>query len=316
MDGKDDRRKRIQRLKKIILGTIAAAIVIPVVISICLLIRVISLNHTIQELEKRIEELSKEPMDEESGIYTTASIEESAREVIVSEALVEKTLAEDKAANVPEEEKKKIYLTFDDGPSSNTFEILDVLKEYDVKATFFVVGKTDEQSLLAYQRIVAEGHTLAMHSYSHKYGEIYASKESFVQDISRLQEHLYQVTGVWPRYYRFPGGSSNSVSRTDMHELIGYLDEVGITYYDWNVESGDAVSGQLSAEIIANNCLGKLDVLDECTILLHDAAEKDTTVEALSRVIEEVMEREDSVFLPITEETVPVQHVTGNNRSE
>ena len=316
MEGKDDRRKRIQRLKKIILGTIAAAIVIPVVISICLLIRVISLNNTVQELEKRIEELSRESVDEESGIYTTASVEESAREVIVPEALLEETSVEAGLLNTPEDGKKKIYLTFDDGPSSNTFEILDVLKEYDVKATFFVVGKTDEQSAKAYQRIVAEGHTLAMHSYSHKYGEIYASRENFVKDISRLQEHLYQVTGIWPRYYRFPGGSSNSVSRTNMQELIGYLDEVGITYFDWNVESGDAVSGYLSAETIAGNCLSKLDVLDECTILLHDAAEKDTTVEALSQIIEAIMEREDTVFLPITEETVPVQHVTGINRSE
>ena len=101
-----------------------------------------------------------------------------------------------------------------------------------------------------------------------------------------------------------------------MAEFACYLKMMDITYFDWNVESGDAVSGYLSAETIAGNCLSKLDVLDECTILLHDAAEKDTTVEALARVIEEIMAREDTVFLPITEETVPVQHVKGNNRSE
>lgn len=315
MEGNEARRKRVRRLKKMILGTVAAAIIIPVVTSICLWMKVIRLNNTVQELESRIEELSKEPVDEESGIYTTAMVEESAREVIETEALTEEVRTIE-AENREEDGKKKIYLTFDDGPSSNTFAILDVLKEYDVKATFFVVGKTDEQSVKAYQRIVAEGHTLAMHSYSHKYGEIYASEESFIEDLTMLQEYLYQVTGVWPRYYRFPGGSSNSVSNADMQELIGYLNQVGITYFDWNVESGDAVSGQLSPDVIAGNCLGKLEVLDECMILLHDAAEKDSTVEALPKVIEEIQKREDAVFLPITEETVPVQHVTGNNISE
>ena len=308
MEGNDDRRKRIRRLKKIILTTVAAAILIPIISSACLLVRVISLNQKVQELESRI--------DEVTGIYTTASVEESSREVLEPEALVEEVQVQEEPEEAGREDQKKIYLTFDDGPSSNTDKILDVLKQYDVKATFFVVGKTDEQSVRAYQRIVAEGHTLAMHSYSHKYGEIYASKESFIKDLTMLQEYLYQVTGVWPRYYRFPGGSSNAVSKADMQELIGYLNQVGITYFDWNVESGDAVSGQLSPEVIAGNCLGKLEVLDECMILLHDAAEKDTTVEALSQVIEEIQEREDAVFLPITEETVPVQHVTGNNISE
>lgn len=317
MEGNDDRRKRIRRLKKIILTTVAAAILIPIISSACLLVRVISLNQKVQELESRIEELSQVPeVDEVTGIYTTASVEESSREVLEPEALVEEVQVQEEPEEAGREDQKKIYLTFDDGPSSNTDKILDVLKQYDVKATFFVVGKTDEQSVRAYQRIVAEGHTLAMHSYSHKYGEIYASKESFIKDLTMLQEYLYQVTGVWPRYYRFPGGSSNAVSKADMQELIGYLNQVGITYFDWNVESGDAVSGQLSPEVIAGNCLGKLEVLDECMILLHDAAEKDTTVEALSQVIEEIQEREDAVFLPITEETVPVQHVTGNNISE
>lgn len=316
MEGTDARRKRIRRLKKLILGTIAAAIVIPVVTSICLLGRVLSLNHKVQELESRIEEMSKAPVDAVTGIYTTAVVEESSREVLKAEALMEEPAAEAEAEEAVAEAKKKVYLTFDDGPSSNTSAILDVLKEYDVKATFFVVGKTDEQSVQAYQRIVAEGHTLAMHSYSHKYSEIYESKESFIQDLSMLQEYLYQVTGVWPRYYRFPGGSSNAVSKVDMQELIHYLDQVGITYFDWNVESGDAVSGWVSPEVIKTNCLGKIEVFDECMILLHDAAEKDTTVEALPRVIEEILGRGDAVFLPITEETVPVWHVTGNNISE
>lgn len=316
MEGNAARKKRVQRLKKIILGTIAAAVVIPVLTSFCLLVRVIHLSNQVRELESRIEEMEKVPVDEVTGIYTTAVVEESSREVQAPEEILEISETEEQQSKEQREAKKEIYLTFDDGPSSNTAEILDILKEYDIKATFFVVGKTDEQSVQAYKRIVEEGHTLAMHSYSHKYSEVYASKESFISDLSMLQEYLYQVTGVWPRYYRFPGGSSNSVSQVDMQELIGYLDQAGITYFDWNVESGDAVNGFLSPDKIKSNCLGKIEIYNECMILLHDAAEKDTTVEALPQVIEEILGRGDAVFLPITEQTVPVQHVKGNNISE
>ena len=116
------------------------------------------------------EQLPTEEMQEEaSGVYETTKVEESVRDT--------ETKAEEPAKiNPVKSSGKKVYLTFDDGPSSNTDQILDILKDYDVKATFFVVGKTDERSVKAYQRIVEEGHTLAMHSYSHRYDEIYESK--------------------------------------------------------------------------------------------------------------------------------------------
>ena len=178
-----------------------------------------------------------------------------------------------------------------------------------------MVGKTDEHSVRAYQRIVEEGHTLAMHSYSHKYEEIYRSKESFAEDMASLQEYLYQITGIWPRYYRFPGGSSNLVSQTDMQELIGYLNESGITYFDWNVASGDAVSGYLSAETIAENCLNGIENKNISIVLMHDAAEKNTTVEALPEIIRVIRDRGDAVILPITDATTPVQHVTAGQNN-
>ncbi len=306
MEGTCDRRKRIRRLKKIILGTIIAAIVIPVTVSIILGARVMLLQGRISELEEALTQLQMES-EKESGIYTTAQIETSSRDEMETALLT---------GNEKEEEgkvwDKQIYLTFDDGPSRNTDRILDILKEYDIKATFFVVGKTDDTSVAAYQRIVAEGHTLAMHSYSHQYAEIYASEESFVQDLKMLQEYLYQTTGVWPRYYRFPGGSSNTVSQVDMQELIAYLEENNITYFDWNIASGDAVSGELPAETIVDNCVSKIDGISECMILMHDASDKNTTVEALPQIIEQIMDRGDAVFLPVTDDTLPVQHVTAN----
>ena len=295
-----NRSQRVKRLKKMILWTIALSILIPVIGCILLSVRVFQLKKQVAVLT---EQLPTEEMQEEaSGVYETTKVEESVRDT--------ETKAEEPAKiNPVKSSGKKVYLTFDDGPSSNTDQILDILKDYDVKATFFVVGKTDERSVKAYQRIVEEGHTLAMHSYSHKYDEIYESKEAFARDLNSLQEYLYETTGVWPRIYRFPGGSSNTVSKVDMQELIEYLTDIGITYFDWNVASGDAVSRTLPAETIVNNCLSGIEKQKESVILMHDASNKGTTIEALPQIIEAIQEQGDAELLPITDETVPVQHI-------
>lgn len=208
--------------------------------------------------------------------------------------------------------RHKVYLTFDDGPSIYTNDILDLLDEYGVKATFFVVGKEDERSREAIRRIVDEGHTLGMHSYTHKYAEVYASKEDFAADLTKLRDYLYDLTGVESRVYRFPGGSSNTVSPVSMQGLADYLDEQGIVFYDWNISSGDASSKQLSVDTLVRNCTEDLGKWDTTIILMHDSADKPTTVEALPVIIEQILAREDTVILPITEDTAPIQHINRN----
>lgn len=301
-----DRSKRVRRLKKMILGTIALLILIPTVLCIYLGVRVAGLKSQVKSLSLQLS--MQLQVDEESGVYEASGVEESVSPYDAAETDSESGTAETQEAS------RKIYLTFDDGPSVNTDEILDILKEYDIKATFFVVGRTDAGSVAAYKRIVEEGHTLAMHSYSHKYDEIYESKEAFVSDLTQLQEYLYEITGVWPRIYRFPGGSSNTVSKADMSELIRYLTNMGIVYYDWNVASGDAVSRTLSVETIVENCMTGINKQSESVVLLHDAANKKTTVEALPEIIEQVLAQGDAVFLPITDETVPVQHLAATEK--
>lgn len=300
-----NRSQRVKRLKKLILGAVALAILIPLLACIVLSVQVFQLKKQVAALKEQIPvETAEAEEEEDSGVYEMTKVEEAVRntETDAEEAEPAKT---DPAKG----SERQVYLTFDDGPSSNTDQILDILKEYDVKATFFVVGKTDERSVKAYQRIVDEGHTLAMHSYSHKYDEIYESKEAFAKDLNSLQEYLYETTGVWPRIYRFPGGSSNTVSKVDMQELIEYLTDIGITYFDWNVASGDAVSRTLPADTIVDNCLSGIEKQKESVILMHDASNKGTTVEALPRIIEAIQERGDTGILPITDETVPVQHI-------
>ncbi len=202
---------------------------------------------------------------------------------------------------------RRVYLTFDDGPSTNTDRILDILAQYGVKATFFVVGKegyTDQ-----YRRIVEDGHTLAMHSYSHRYNEVYASLDSYKADLTKLHDYLYELTGEDCRLVRFPGGSSNTVSKVSMWDLIDYLESEDMVYFDWNVSSGDSTGGKKSVDQLTNNVLENIGKYNNAVVLFHDAAGKTTTVDALAGIIEKILESDNTVLLPISEDTVKVQHL-------
>lgn len=202
---------------------------------------------------------------------------------------------------------KKVYLTFDDGPSSITSQILDVLDSYGVKATFFTVCHTDEEAIENMQRIVNDGHTIAIHSLTHSYSQVYASLSSFKEDVLGMQQFIYDNTGYKTFLYRFPGGSSNTIAKCDIGECINFLDDAGFEYFDWNVESGDATANMLPKDIIVNNVLSSLGDNEEYVVLMHDAEPKKTTLEALPEIIEGIQSRGYEI-LPITENTKPVHH--------
>ncbi|MCQ2494286.1 MAG: polysaccharide deacetylase [Lachnospiraceae bacterium] len=203
----------------------------------------------------------------------------------------------------------KVYLTFDDGPSEYTEQILDILDQYNVKATFFVIGREDEESLRLYKEIVDRGHTLGMHSYSHKYADIYKNKDAFIKDFEKIYTLLATATGTTPMYYRFPGGSSNTVSKIDMHVYTDYLTSRGITYFDWNVSSGDAISNGVPVEELIIGSTSDIQTRHTSVILFHDTTTKSTTVEALPIIIETILAMEDTAILPITSDTELVQHI-------
>ena len=204
--------------------------------------------------------------------------------------------------------QKKAYLTFDDGPSVNTEKILDILKEHNVRATFFVCGTVDGNENLRklYKKIVDEGHTIAMHSYSHRYGALYASPKSFEDDLDKIHSLIYNETGVDARLYRFPGGSGNTVSKHDMNDFIRILHSKGYEYQDWNVYPGNPEGTSIPAEKIISGILDRVDDNDSSIILLHDTGAKNTTVEALPKVIEGILEK-DIRLLPMSENTPLVQ---------
>lgn len=304
-------RKRIRRrLRLLMFIVLFSTTLILTILCVCLGVRLRMIKKELRDTLAMIDEMSADRMEDteeytvnqaEAALYTVSGVDESKR-----------TEVSDKDSMQEDEGVRKVYLTFDDGPSSNTGRILDILADYDVKATFFVVGKEEEEYQALYKRIVEEGHTLAMHSYSHKYNEIYQSVESYSADLSRLQEFLYDTTGVWCRYCRFPGGSSNTVSRVDMHELIAYLDDQDMSYFDWNISSGDAVSSYISSSDIVRNCTANLWKYDEAIILMHDASEKNSTVEALPRLIETIQAMEDTKLVPITDDTERIHHISND----
>ncbi len=300
----------MQRLKKMIVGIVAAGLVIPILCCVYLLYRLHGINGTLEDLSRRLDELEAGNQRLQTELQ---QLQEKVQETGQTSQIPEDASAQESTQPVAEEHSgqeqiHKVYLTFDDGPSIYTNDILDILDRYQVKATFFVVGKEGSNAEETLQRIVEDGHTLGMHSYSHKYKELYESMDSFTQDFEQIRDYIYQATGVESVYYRFPGGSSNTVSEIDMHEFIDYLDSQGVEYYDWNVSSGDGGSMKLSTDTLLENCTKDIDTRDTSIVLLHDSAEKPTTVEALPEIIENILARPDTVILPITENTKPVHH--------
>ena len=176
-------------------------------------------------------------------------------------------------------------LTFDDGPSANTDRVLEILDRYGIKATFFVVGKTGTADQERMRKIVEAGHTLAMHSWSHDYKKIYASVEAFLEDFYQLYQWIYEVTGVYPSVYRFPGGSINGYDRGVYQEIIAEMTRRGFVYFDWNASAQDATVHPRPASDIAADCLRGIG-RDLVVVLTHDSAARGTTVDALPAIIE------------------------------
>ncbi|MBQ6996980.1 MAG: polysaccharide deacetylase family protein [Oscillospiraceae bacterium] len=176
-----------------------------------------------------------------------------------------------------------IYLTFDDGPSQHTERLLQVLEKYNAKATFFVVG---DKALGYLDDIVAGGHAIAIHSDTHNYNQIYASEEAFFNDLYAIQNKIYDRTGVKTTLMRFPGGSSNMVSKFNpgiMTRLTKLVEEKGFTYFDWNVDSKDA-GGAKTADEVYNNVINGCKSRTASVVLQHDI--HGYSVDAVERIIQ------------------------------
>jgi len=301
---KDQRNKRarINRIKVGIVVFIAGVLLLSVVMNIVLTIKTNSLQTQINNIVEYLNEQPEVTMPAQDAPQAEQKLE-------FDDSIDEyKFSVVDNSENAYKEgDERSVYLTFDDGPSKNTDKILDILAQYNVKATFFCLGKEDEESLARYKRIVDEGHTLAMHSYSHTYSTIYASEESFIEDFENLRKLLKDATGVESKIYRFPGGSSNQVSDTDINIYIDYLGRNDVSYFDWNVSSGDASSMPYTSDELVENVVNNVVKYKESVVLMHDADSKEKTVEALPTILDKLLEM-DCKILPITEDTPAIHH--------
>ncbi len=203
---------------------------------------------------------------------------------------------------------KVIYLTFDDGPSNYTSRLLDILAKYNVKATFFVVN-TGAISIIS--RAAAEGHTVAVHTTTHNFDTIYASEEAYIKDLETMQDIIYQYTGTKTMMFRFPGGSSNTVSRFNkgiMTRLTKLLPEMGYRYFDWNVDSNDAGGATTSAEVF-NNVIRGIQQCKSAIVLQHDT--QGFSVSAVEKIIVWGLSN-GYTFLPLTYNSPGSHHGVNN----
>lgn len=328
---KTERSKRIRRMKRWIVAMVIIALLLPTIMSIIMFARMNSMQKQIDQLLIHQNAINNEnstnsnvnPMnDVVQNDLIKINLKEidlkknqngSNKEVIYkdvplsdeTELIASNT---DKIDNNIKQTGKQVYLTFDDGPSKYTSDILDLLAEYNVKASFFVIGKTDNYSKEMYRRIVEEGHSLGMHSYSHNYNEIYNSLGQFKKDFEKIRKLLYDTTGHMINIYRFPGGSGNEVSRVDMSVFIKFLYNNDITYFDWNVISGDATGVKLTPKKMYENVLNGVKTYNKSIVLIHDTDSKKYTVEYLRKILDNLT-KQNVQLLPLDGKVSTMQQV-------
>ncbi|MDD3341164.1 MAG: polysaccharide deacetylase family protein [Bacilli bacterium] len=254
-----------------------------------------------------------------SGSVDTSQIGSYAIKYIVKDAAGNQTetqrdivVRSERNANNSADVKGSIYLTFDDGPGGATKEILDILKEEGVSATFFVTGNGADDLI---KREFDEGHTVALHTYTHDYAKVYASIYDYFSDLNKIRDRVERITGHRSNIIRFPGGSSNTVSK---HYNLGIMSKLtkdvlnrGYHYFDWNVDSGDAgeCAASGSTKCVYENVIKGLSKNKANVVLLHDV--KSYTAAALKDIIRYGKEH-GYTFLPITEDTKMVTHSVHN----
>ena len=329
----NNRRRRVNRIKRGIVYTVLWTIFVLVVLSVVLTVSVYKLSLKAQYLEREIYVLSgtlKTTVEEKDQLKSKADeLEGKMTELLEKQESLEETINSIQTKEKPDDQEEtkqeaaetvsfsdnthengepyKVYLTFDDGPSSNTEKILDLLDKHGAKATFFVNGKEEESLLPLYKEITDRGHTIGMHSYSHDYNKVYESVESFETDLLEIRDLIFEQTGVMPVFYRFPGGSSNTVSDIGIAPCIKVLEAYNMVYFDWNVQCGDATTASYTVDTLVNNVMRDVVKYDTSVVLMHDSAARDKTVKALSIILDRLDEMGAEV-LPITEETRVIHH--------
>lgn len=257
--------------------------IIAIIITLCM--SIYYLVDTTKRVEKS-KEFAKQIIE-----YQQKQQEEEKQKEIERQAKIPKLTEQGKEnlKNIYHTDKKVAYLTFDDGPSNNTHQILDILKQNNIKATFFVLGSQVEIFPETTNRIYNEGHYIANHGYSHKYSSIYQSPEQVLNEFNQCNQIVAKTINV-PEYnshlFRFPGGSVGGKYAELKKQAITLLEQNNILHIDWNSLTGDSEKVNPTEEYLMNNLQKTTEGKNSLVILMHDAQAKKITAETLPKVIE------------------------------
>lgn len=209
--------------------------------------------------------------------------------------------------------QKTCYLTFDDGPSSNTEKILKILDDYQIKATFFVTG-TSPKDFHYIKDAYDKGHSIGLHTYSHDYEQIYSSLKNYIDDLNKIKEVVYEQTGKYTNFIRFPGGSSNLVSKKYnvgiMKRLTHKVIDLGYQYYDWTSINGDGENIKTVAGL-KKKAIEEVGNREDIMFLMHDSASCENTVKALPAIIDYLLKK--GYRFEVIDESSPTFHHSVQN---
>lgn len=299
------RRKRVERIRTSIVMMFVIWFLVSILSIVILAVQVVRLNSRLSEVELQLTSMASTSEANDISEELTESSDTADKE----SSIVTGIDLEDNFAK--EGDSHRVYLTFDCNPSTNTEKIMDALDKYDVKATFFTVGSKDKASKSIYNRIVKDGHTLGMNSYSNQYSTIYSSTKAFEEDYGEISDFLYNITGVKSLYYRFPGGSNNEISNVNMQEFVKILNKHKVTYFDYNVSSGD-LANNCSVDSIVKNTVSGVRKYKTSVVLLHDDVNRSTTAKAIEPLIK-ALKKMDAEILPIDDKTYVVQYIKADS---
>lgn len=282
----------VKFFKTVILGTTALLIAVPTALSIGFGVHSALLASDLKEVKASLATAQVQLLEAKDNELKNASAEPPSDPDVpapVKEASFEyQSLYEDLYTTPPvarREDAKVAYLTFDDGPSVNTPKVLQILEENNIKATFFVTGPSSVKYPEHLKAITDAGHKIAVHTYSHKYDEIYSSVDMYLADFNQMHTIITDATGVNTDIFRFPGGSINNYNRSIYMSIIAEMTRRGYVYFDWNVSSGDVAAGASKSIITKNVLTGSAKQRGSSVILMHDRADTSNTVAALPDII-------------------------------
>ncbi len=256
-----------------------------------------------EELKAEVESLQSK-LEIVQNYVPTAILEGTSETILAYQKLYPEMTAE-RPAELDEINTRAIYLTFESGPSENTENILDYLKNAGQKATFFITGENISGNESIIKRMVDEGHTVGICGYSSDYESIYQSVETFLADFDKAYKAVYDACGVYPSVFRFPCGSINQYNSSIYRELIAEMTRRGFVFFDWNVNSDDNGDNQEDWEAIVQDVSSDVKKYNQVIVLMHDSEDNASTARAV-RYMLNYLGNNGYYFENIKSTTVPV----------